>query len=179
MDRTFLKSISTRIGWKMHSFSSTTRCLCVFTLLVLATIGFSGCTTGDAPGKAAGRRSDRAQEIQVTAVPVQTKDFRRNVEAVGSLFPEEEVTVSSQVDGKVDQVFVDVGDRVEGGQPIVGITTVELKLALDQQRALYRQARTRLGLPEDSDDDLSKVTDAAEVKKADADLKQADDTYKR
>jgi multidrug efflux pump subunit AcrA (membrane-fusion protein) len=89
------------------------------------------------------------------------------------------VTVSSEVDGKVDQVFVDVGDRVEGGQPIVGISTVELKLALDQQRALYRQARTRLGLPEDSDDDLSKVTDAAEVKKAAADLKQTDDTYKR
>jgi RND family efflux transporter MFP subunit len=101
------------------------------------------------------------------------------VEAVGSLFPQEEVTVSSEVDGKIDQVFVDVGDRVEAGQPIVGVSTVELKLALDQQRALYRQARTRLGLPEDSDDDLSKVTDAAEVKKAAADLKQAEDTYKR
>jgi RND family efflux transporter MFP subunit len=163
----------------MHSYSSTTRCLCVFTLLVLASIGFSGCTAGDAPGKAADRRSERSKDIQVTAVPVQAKDFRRNVEAVGSLFPEEEVTVSSEVDGKVDQIFVDVGDRVEAGQPIVGISTVELKLALDQQRALYRQARTRLGLPEDSDDDLSKVTDAAEVKKADADLKQADDTYKR
>jgi len=74
---------------------------------------------------------------------------------------------------------VDVGDRVETGQPIVGVSTIELKLALDQQRALYRQARTRLGLPEDSDDDISKITDAAEVKKAAADLKQTDDTYKR
>src|SRR5437879_4059821 len=103
MDRMFLKSISIRIGWKMHSYSSTTRCLCVFTLLVLSTLGFSGCTAGDAPGKAADRRSDRSKEIQVTAVPVEAKEFRRNVEAVGSLFPEEEVTVSSEVDGKVDQ----------------------------------------------------------------------------
>src|SRR5207253_8193820 len=61
----------------------------------------------------------------------------------------------------------------------VGVSTVDLKLAFDQQRALYRQARSRLGLPEHSDDDLSKVTDAAEVKKAAADLKQADDIYKR
>jgi len=163
----------------MHFYASTKRCLRVFSFLVLATAGLSACTAGgNAPGKSADRL-ERAKEVQVTAVPVQAKEFRRNVEAVGSLFPEEEVTVSSEVDGKVDQIFVDVGDRVESGQPIVNISTVELKLALDQQRALYRQARTRLGLSEDSDDDLSKVTDAAEVKKADADLKQADDTYKR
>jgi len=142
-------------------------------------LGLSGCTAGDAPGKATDGRPRSSKEIQVTPVSVQLKEFRRDVEAVGSLFPEEEVTVSSEVDGKVDQIFVDVGDRVEAGQPIVGVSTVELKLALDQQRALYRQARTRLGLPEDSDDDLIKVTDAAEVKKAAADLKQADDIYKR
>jgi membrane fusion protein (multidrug efflux system) len=161
----------------MLFYSSTTRCLCLFSLL-LTTVLF-GCSAGEAPGKAADRRERAVKEIPVTAITVQSKEFRRNVEAVGSLFPREEVTVSSEVDGKVDQVFVDVGDRVEAGQPIVGVSTVELKLALDQQRALYRQARSRLGLPEDSDDDLSKVTDAAEVKKAAADLKQADDTYKR
>src|SRR5713226_464569 len=161
----------------MRSYSSN-KCLCIFTLLILGTLILSGCTAGDAPGKAADSRN-RSKEIQVTPVSVQVKAFRRDVEAVGSLFPQEEVTVSSEVDGKVDQVFVDVGDRVEAGQPIVGVSTIELKLALDQQRALYRQARTRLGLPEDSDDDLSKVTDAAEVKKAAADLKQADDVYTR
>jgi RND family efflux transporter MFP subunit len=163
---------------EMQSYSSTRRCVCVSTLILLGALGLGGCTAGDAPGKAPDRR-DRSKEIQVTAVPVQAKQIRRNVDAVGSLFPQEEVTVSSEVDGKIDQIFVDVGDRVEAGQPIVGVSTVELKLGLDQQRALYRQARTRLGLSEDSDDDLSKVTDAAEVKKAAADLKQADETYKR
>jgi RND family efflux transporter MFP subunit len=163
----------------MHSYSSFNKCLCLTALLILTTVSLSGCTQGGvAGGKNADARSS-AKEIQVTPVSVQSKGFHRNVEAVGSLFPQEEVTVSSEVDGKVDQVFVDVGDRVDAGQPIVGVSTVELKLALDQQRALYRQARTRLGLPEDSDDDLSKVTDAAEVKKAAADLKQAEDTYNR
>lgn len=162
----------------MRSYLSENTCLCIPTLLILITIGLSGCTAGGVAGKSADARPP-AKELQVTPISVQIKEFHRNVEAVGSLFPQEEVTVSSEVDGKVDQVFVDVGDRVEAGQPIVGVSTVELKLALDQQRALYRQARTRLGLPEDSDDDLSKVTDAAEVKKAAADLKQAEDTYNR
>src|SRR5689334_20073760 len=159
----------------MHSYY---KCLCLSALLFLTAVNLSGCTGGAVAGKSADTRPS-VKEVQVTPVPVQIKEFHRNVEAVGSLFPQEEVTVSSEVDGKVDQVFVDVGDHVEAGQPIVGVSTIELKLALDQQRALYRQARSRLGLPEDSDDDLSKVTDAAEVKKAAADLKQADDVYKR
>src|ERR1051326_8020968 len=161
----------------MYSYSSIRKCLCLSAVLILATVSLSGCT-GGVTGKAADTRPS-PKEIQVTPVAVQIKAFHRNVEAFGSLFPQEEVTVSSEVDGKVDHVFVDVGDRVDAGQPIVGVSTVELKLALDQQRALYRQARTRLGLPEDSDDDLTKVTDAAEVKKAAADLKQAEDTYNR
>jgi RND family efflux transporter MFP subunit len=162
----------------MQSYSFINTCRCFHVFLILTTVSLSGCTAGGVAGKSTDARAV-AKEIQVTPVPVQIKEFHRNVEAVGSLFPQEEVTVSSEVDGKVDQVFVDVGDRVEAGQPLVGVSTVELKLALDQQRALYRQARTRLGLPEDSDDDLSKVTDAAEVKKAAADLKQAEDTYNR
>ncbi|HMF00176.1 MAG TPA: efflux RND transporter periplasmic adaptor subunit [Terriglobia bacterium] len=96
---------------------------------------------------------------------------------MGSLFALEEVTVSSEVDGRVDEVLVDTGDHVERGQPLVNVSTTELKLALDQQRALYQQARARLGITES--DDLKNVIDAAEVKKAAADLKEAQEIYKR
>src|SRR5206468_12395086 len=129
----------------------------------------------------AGKRPDaqaKDDRIQVRAVPVQVGELRRNVESVGSLFALEEVTVSSEVEGKVDEVLVDVGDRVDRGQPLVNVSTIELKLAMDQQRALYRQARARLGITEESDD-LKNVLDAPEVKKAAADLKEAEEAYKR
>jgi multidrug efflux pump subunit AcrA (membrane-fusion protein) len=129
----------------------------------------------------AGKRADTAateQRLQVRAVSVEVRELRRNVESVGSLFALEEVAVSSEVEGKVDEVLVDVGDRVESGQPLVNVSTIELKLTLDQQRALYQQARARLGLTEESDD-LKNVLDAAEVKKAVADLKEAEEIYKR
>jgi multidrug efflux pump subunit AcrA (membrane-fusion protein) len=129
----------------------------------------------------AGKRADsgsRDERIQVRAVPVKAAELRRNVESVGSLFPLEEVTVSSEVDGKVDEVLVDVGDRVERGQPLVNVNTIELKLAVDQQRALYEQARARLGITSESDD-IKNVLDAAEVKKAAADLKEAQDLFTR
>jgi len=136
----------------------------------------SACTGG-----VAGKATDAAaatKTVQVQALPAELKELRRNVQAVGSLFPQEEVTVSSEVEGKVDSVLVDVGDHVEAGQSIVKVSTVELTLALQQQRALYQQARARLGLI-GSSDDLANVTDAAEVKKAAADLKETEGVYQR
>src|SRR5262245_62181858 len=129
----------------------------------------------------ADKRSDSPaseHRLQVRAVPVKVDELHRNVESVGSLFALEEVTVSSEVDGRVDEVLVDIGDNVERGQPLVNVSTIELKLALDQQRALYQQARARLGIDPESED-LKNVLDAAEVKKAAADLREAEDTYKR
>ena len=129
----------------------------------------------------AGKRADapaKDDRLQVRAVAVKVGELRRNIESVGSLFALEEVTVSSEVEGKVDEVLVDVGDRVERGQPLVNVSTIELKLAVDQQRALYQQARARLGLNGEPDD-IKNVLEAAEVKKAAADLKEAEEVYKR
>src|SRR2546423_1499698 len=122
----------------MLFYSFTTRCLCLFSLL-LTTVLF-GCSAGEAPGKAADRRERAAKEIPVTAITVQSKEFRRNVEAVGSLFPQKKLPVSSEVEEKVDQVFVEWGARGQAGQPMVGVSPVELKPPLDHQRPLYRQA---------------------------------------
>ncbi len=116
--------------------------------------------------------------IPVQLIRVEAQEYRRTIESVGSLFPNEEVTVSSEVEGKVEQVLVDVGDRVEKGQPLVNISTVELTLVLAQARAAVQQVRARLGLPEKADT-LRDVREAAEVKKALADLSDAEQKYQR
>ncbi|HXU36663.1 MAG TPA: efflux RND transporter periplasmic adaptor subunit [Blastocatellia bacterium] len=119
-----------------------------------------------------------ARTVSVRALPVEQKQIRRNVEAVGSLFPLEEVTVSSEVEGRVEQVLVDVGDHVTAGQTIVKVVPTELQLTLDQQRASLQQARARLGLP-DNNEEFKDVRTAAEVKKAAADLADAEQKYLR
>ena len=116
--------------------------------------------------------------VPIRIAKVELRQIRRDVESVGSLFPFEEVTVSSEVEGKVEQVLVDVGDRVVAGQPLVKVSPTELKLAVEQQRAVLEQARARLGLPEGGDD-LHDIRDAAEVKKAAADLNDADQKFHR
>jgi RND family efflux transporter MFP subunit len=94
------------------------------------------------------------------------------------LFPFDEVTVSSEVEGRVEQVLVDVGDHVSAGQTIVKVVPTELQLTLDQQRASLQQARARLGLSEKGED-LKDPKSAAEVKKAAADLADAEQKYLR
>ena len=159
----------------MFLYSAPTKVLAAG--VVLSTlINLAACSSS-----VAGKRADsptRDDRIQVRAVPVKAERLRRNVDSVGSLFALEEVTVSSEVEGKVDEVLVDIGDHVERGQPLVNVSTIELRLALDQQRALYQQARARLGITGESDD-LRNVLDAAEVKKAAADLKETEEIYKR
>ena len=53
--------------------------------------------------KTSGKQVDAAapRSVSVRLMPVEEKQLRRNVESVGSLFPFEEVTVSSEVEGRV------------------------------------------------------------------------------
>jgi multidrug efflux pump subunit AcrA (membrane-fusion protein) len=130
-------------------------------------------------GCARGRTSDAARvSVKARVVSVMSRKVQRNVEAVGSLFPFEEVTVSSEVDGRVDGVYVDVGDGVSRGQPLVTILPVELRLTLDEQRAALRQIEARLA-PVDGGGAPGKSGDAAEVKRAEADRTDAQQKFQR
>jgi RND family efflux transporter MFP subunit len=162
------------LGAEPFADTAIVRILIATLLLPLALSGAS-CSK-----RAAGKESDTASTRPIPAhvVQVEQRKIRRNVESVGSLYPYEEVAVSSEVEGRVDQVLVDVGDHVSAGQPIVKVLPTELQLTLDQQRASLRQARARLGLPDDGDD-LKDVRAAAEVKRAAADLNDAEQKYNR
>lgn len=130
--------------------------------------------------KTSGKAVENAtpRPVSVRVLTVEQKQVRRNVESVGSLFPLDEVTVSSEVEGRVEQVLVDVGDHVAAGQTIVKVVQTELQLTLEQQRASLQQARARLGLSEKGED-LRDVRSAPEVKKAAADLADAEQKYLR
>lgn len=150
-------------------------------------LAFAGCSLGllliaascskEIPGKSTDP-SAPGKATAVRALPVQLQEIHRTVDSVGSLFAYDEVTVSSEVEGRVDEVLVDVGDHVTKGQPLVKVSPVELQYALEQARAALQQARARLGLPIDGPD-LKDVREAAEVKKAAADRDDAEQKYRR
>lgn len=137
--------------------------------------------SADCSNRATGTQADSdgaKKSIPIKISKVELRKIRRNVESVGTLFPYEEVTVSSEVEGKVEEVLVDVGDRVAARQPLVRVSPVELRLEVEQKKATLQQARARLGLTSRGED-LRDVNDAAEVKKAAADLNDAEKKHLR
>jgi RND family efflux transporter MFP subunit len=146
------------------------------TVTILSCFILSLASCSKTSGKAVDSASPRP--ISVRVLTLEQKQVRRNVESVGSLFPLDEVTVSSEVEGRVEQVLVDVGDHVSAGQTIVKVVPTELQLTLDQQRASLQQARARLGLSENGED-FKDARGAPEVKKAAADLADAEQKYQR
>ena len=106
------------------------------------------------------------------------REVQRSIDGIGTLFPMEEVVISAEVDGKIDQVKVDLGDPVEPGQILARISEEEQKYLVAQNEAQLRQSLERLGLKNEND----KVRDiklTPEVRKAQADVTEGEQRYLR
>ncbi len=86
---------------------------------------------------------------------VERRSLDLTVTATGSLRPTNLVEVGSEVSGRIDQVYVDVNDRVDRGQVIARINTdvigdqiTQGRASLDAARAQVAQARATLEVDE-------------------------------
>jgi membrane fusion protein, multidrug efflux system len=128
-------------------------------------------------------RTNSAAASRPKAVPahiytVTEETTRRRVQAVGSLYPLEESTLSAEVEGRVSEVLADVGDTVREGQPLILLDERELQFEVERQQGLVRQVRAQLGLgPKDPPPQDSHQL--ASVQKADADRFDAQRKYER
>jgi len=148
----------------------------LLTILILSACALPGCSKNSSTQSAAA--APKPKIIEVAAAKVRIEEVPRNVESVGTLLAYEEVTVSSEVEGRVEQIHADVGDYVTRGQPLVSVVPEELKYLLSQQEAALHQALNKLGL-KDENSELKDDTEVPEVRKAQADLYDAEQKYKR
>jgi RND family efflux transporter MFP subunit len=148
---------------------------------IVALIVLCGCLCGCSGSRVSAKAEGAASQdkaVTVTAFTVESKQVRRTVEAVGSLFAYDEVVVSSEVDGRAEQVLVDVGDHVTKGQTLVEVLPIEFKLAAEQQEAVVEQAKAKLGLTGDNLE-VKDPAQTATVRKAAADLANAEQKFRR
>src|SRR4051812_21647144 len=116
--------------------------------------------------------------VQVNVAPVSMRTVQRTVESVGTLFPYDETIISAEIEGKVDQINVDLGDSVKEGQIVVHISDEEQRYLLAQNEAQLRMSMERLGLKNEKDG-VKGVRETSEVRKAQADLDDAEKRYRR
>jgi membrane fusion protein, multidrug efflux system len=109
-------------------------------LITLATL--SGC--GKKPEAQGVQRS--AQTVTVQVVPTKLLTVQRTIEIVGTLYGDEEATISSKVAGRVSKTLVDIGDRVEAGQALAQLDPADYELGRNQSEMTLLQTLAKLGL---------------------------------
>src|SRR5262245_49174206 len=116
-------------------------------LLLLSLLVFiPACSRSNSQDTRHAEAASAPTPVSIAAARVETRELQRSVEAVGTLDPNEEVTISNQVEGTVERLFVDLGDAVRAGQVIAQLDTRELELNVHQQEAALQQELARVGL---------------------------------
>src|SRR3954462_3376393 len=111
------------------------------TLAALAALALCGCSKSEM----AQARSREATPRAVHAEAVRQDSVRRTVDVVGTLAAVDEVTISSEADGKVSKIFADLGDRVTARQLLVQLDNEKQQYAYAQQQAALARTLAQYG----------------------------------
>lgn len=129
----------------------------------------AGCSPRE--DAAAGPAPRAARAVRTAAAEV--RPLERSLTVSGSLLAQEQTPVSARVAGRVVRLPVDLGARVAAGEIVAELDARDFALRVQQARALLGQARARLGLPLEGDDDAVNLDEASLVKEARAVFVQA------
>ena len=127
----------------------------------------AGCA--DSSEEQAGGPKKPAKPVKTEAV--RQESVRRNLDVVGTLAAEDQVTISSEVDGVVRRIRADLGDRVAAVQEVVELDREKLQDSLDQQRAAHARTLTKYGAS--GAEQLRGIEVTPDVRRASAELAQA------
>ncbi len=81
---------------------------------------------------------------RVEVAPVVQREVATGQTFVGTILPTRRAVVGSAVDGRVVEVFVDAGDRVEKNQPLAQLLTETIKLEIEAAKAELDLRKARL-----------------------------------
>ncbi|HTM08792.1 MAG TPA: efflux RND transporter periplasmic adaptor subunit [Verrucomicrobiae bacterium] len=143
---------------------------------LLFALAVAGCGRDTAASKQ--NQPQAEAPLAVTVTPVRTQKVTRTVDFVGTLFANEEVTVSSELDGKIASLAVDLGDRVAQGQTLAKIDDAEFRYAIKQTESNLRENLAKLGLDKTPPQDFD-VKQTSLVTRAKADFDDAELSLKR
>lgn len=84
----------------------------------------------------------RSDTPEVTVVKVETrKELRSTVTSSGEVRPIQFMNLTSEVQGRIEEIYVKEGDHVTKGQPLVRLDPNQLQSSTDAQLAAYQTAQ--------------------------------------
>jgi RND family efflux transporter MFP subunit len=142
-------------------------------VVAVLALGAVGCSKSETAQARSGESAAKPVRVEV----VRRDSVRRAVDVVGTLAAVDQVTISSEADGKVSRILADLGDRVTAGQVLIKIDNEKQQYTYDQQQAALARALAQYGATDPQHlPDIEKTPDA---QRANADLVQATQAFDR
>jgi membrane fusion protein (multidrug efflux system) len=138
----------------------TTAIVTLSSALLLAGCARRGLSEGDAAPKA------KADPIAIRVAAAETRQLGSTVSVTGSLQPDESVSVSSEVAGRLAEVRYDFGQSVRRGEIIAELDKRELTIQCERARAALAQVLAAIGLDPKQEDVTPDSTPAIQQAKA-------------
>ena len=115
----------------------------IYPLILCAIFGLSACSPSETDNAAAASVPDSAMRVNVVAVGKQTAT--PTLHLTGTVAAKEDVAVGTALSGlKILEVNADVGQRVEKGQVLARLDSVNVQAALRQSEMALAKARSNL-----------------------------------
>jgi len=115
--------------------------------------------------------SQAAEPPEVRVAAAETRRLGKTIAVTGSLAPDETVTMSAEVAGRLAAIHTDFGQPVRKGQVIAELDKREFALGLERSRAALAQALARIGLSPGQEEAAPESTPA--IRQAEAQLEDA------
>jgi RND family efflux transporter MFP subunit len=127
-----------------------------FAWAILSVAIFAGCNgkPSTSADKEPAADNTAVAVVPVTVAAVEERPVQRRVSVVGTLHGFERITITPKVEGRVQQVLFDVGDRVRPEQTLVVLDATDFQLALEEAQHSLRQELARLDLKEPPPEDF-------------------------
>jgi RND family efflux transporter MFP subunit len=113
--------------------------------LILLLAVLTGCSRSGSQAEAASK-SAIPEPLAVRVAAAEARALARTISVTGSLNPDETVSVSAEVAGRLAKVHVDFGQSVRKGQVIAELDRREFAIQHERARAALAQALARIGL---------------------------------
>lgn len=154
-------------SWRARAFVI----LCVLLPLASAACKSEYPASGQQKGPGEGRGSGEPRQVKVARV--EELPVGASVNVTGTLAAQDEATLSIKVPGRLSTITVDLGSVVRRGQVIAQVEQQDYRLRVQQAEAELQQARARLGLQPQGDDDRFDPEVTGTVRQARAVLEEA------
>ena len=148
-----------------------------YRIALAAVVALAGAGAGCSKSETAQARARENAPKAIKAEEVRQDSVKRAVDIVGTLAAVDEVTISSEADGKVAKILADLGDRVSSGQLLVQLDNEKQQYSYAQQQAALARTLAQYGAPDS--EHLPELEDTPDARRANADLVQATQAYDR